>query len=124
MDILLVRLGRLGVRVPRVVWRRIAANGARHTGRTVAGFTTDHHRVRDYAVTEIARTSRPVTTEQISAETEITADRVLTIIDELEQSRAVFFRSGPAAVDWAYPVTADETPHQVRIDGGAAFSAA
>ena len=45
-------------------------------------------------------------------------------LDELERQMTFLCRRGGESVMWAYPVTAEETPHQVRIDGGAAFSAA
>ena len=44
--------------------------------------------------------------------------------DELERRLTFLCRRGGEDVNWAYPVTAADTQYQVRIDGGAAFSAA
>jgi hypothetical protein len=49
---------------------------------------------------------------------------VSLILDELESRMTFLCRRGGDDVVWAYPVTAEKTPHQVRIDDGKAFSAA
>lgn len=51
-----VKLGRFGVRLPRPLWRWIMATEAKRAASGVAWVTPDHHRVRDFAVTEIVRT--------------------------------------------------------------------
>ena len=75
-------------------------------------------------VREIARRREPIEPGIIAAELDLPVDRVVEILDELERRMTFLYRSGGDDVVWAYPVTAEETPHQVRIDGGAAFSAA
>ena len=119
-----IRLRRFGVRVPKVLWRRIIEAEARRGQSRVEWFTEDHHRVRDFVVTEIARTSEPVGVEQVTATLGISKQRALAIIEELEKGMTFLFRTDGDAVDWAYPVTARRTPHRVRLDSGERFFAA
>jgi len=121
---LLVRLGRFRFRVPGFLWRRLVAAEARRSGEGLGWFSADHGAVRDFTVTEIANTGRPVTDGQIAAGTGIAEDRVAGILKQLERAKSFLYRSDGASVDWAYPVTAAETPHRIRLDSGERFFAA
>ena len=123
-NMMLIRLKRFGVRVPKVLWRRIIDAEARRGQSRVEWFTEDHHRVRDFVVTEIAQTGEPVGVEQIAATCGINKQRALAIIEELEEGMTFLFRTDGDAVDWAYPVTARRTPHRVQLDSGERFFAA
>ena len=123
-NMMLIRLKRFGVRVPKVLWRRIIDAEARRGKSRAEWFTEDHHRVRDFVVTEIGRTGEPVDVEQIAATCGISKQRALVIIEELEKGMTFLFRTDRDAVDWAYPVTARRTPHRVQLDSGERFFAA
>jgi hypothetical protein len=84
----------------------------------------DERRVQHFAVREIPRRREAIAPETFAAELDLSLDQVGLILDELERRLTFLCRRGGEDVNWAYPVTAEETPHQVRIDGGAAFSAA
>jgi hypothetical protein len=84
----------------------------------------DQRRVQHFAVREIPRRREAIAPEVFARELELPLDEVKQILDELELGMTFLCRRGGEDVNWAYPVTADETPHQVRIDGGTAFSAA
>lgn len=115
---LLVKLGRFGVRLPRPLWRLIMAREAQRFAHGVAWVTPEHQRVRDYAVTEIARTGETLSPGRIAAATGLAAERVATVVDELERGMAFLFRTDGVNVDWAYPFTAAVTPHRVTLDSG------
>jgi hypothetical protein len=84
----------------------------------------NQRRVQHFAVREIPRRREAISPEVFAAELDLSLDEVRMILDELERRMTFLCRRGGEDVNWAYPVTADETPHQLRIDGGAAFSAA
>jgi hypothetical protein len=84
----------------------------------------DQRRLQHFAVREIPRRREAISPEVFAAELDLSLDEVRMILDELERRMTFLCRRGGDDVNWAYPVTADETPHQVRIDGCAAFSAA
>lgn len=123
-DVLVVRLGRAGLRVPRALWRRIAAAEARRSADGIGWMTPEHHRVRDFAVTEMVRTGQPLSPAQIAAGTGLGGERVAVLTGELERAKTFLYRSDGINVDWAYPAAASVTPHRVRFASGETLYAA
>lgn len=123
-DALFVRLGRAGLRVPRVLWRQVVSGEARRSAGGISWMTPEHHRVRDFAVTEIVRTGQALSPAQIVAGTGLGADRVAVLTAELEQGKTFLYRSDGISVDWAYPAAAAVTPHRVRFTSGETLYAA
>ena len=119
-----VRLGRAGLRVPRPLWQRIVAGEARRSAGGIGWMTPEHHRVRDFAVTEIVRTGEPLSPAQIAAGTGLGDDRVAGLTGELERGKTFLYRSDGINVDWAYPAAAAATPHRVTFDSGETLYAA
>ena len=64
------------------------------------------------------RPGEPITPGRIIEATGLPADRVDEIVEDLERNLTFLFRTDGRRVDWAYPVTAVETPHRVRLDSG------
>ena len=117
-DRLLLGVGRYMLPIPRVVWQRLVASGARKTPARLGFMSEDHHRVRDFAVTELLRTGAPLPPESFAEALDLDMERVGTILDDLEKHLTFVFRTDPRAVTWAYPVTVDETPHHASFSTG------
>jgi hypothetical protein len=124
MNALLVRLKRFGFRVPQLLWQRVISAEAKRSGRSLEWFTPEHHRVRDLAVTTIAATGAPVSPEELANASGVGEDRLAVVLDELERGKTFLYRTGGRAIDWAYPVTAEDTGHRIRLDSGERFFAA
>ena len=120
---ILLGAGRRMVPVPEWLFRTMARRDEKKMAKR-RPLGPDQRRVQHFAVREIARRREPIAPDVIASELDLPLDRVTGILDELERRMTFLFRAGGDDVVWAYPVTAEETPHQVRIDGGAAFSAA
>ncbi len=84
---LLVRLGQVGLRVPGVLWQRITAREAQRSGRGIGWMTPGHHRVRDFAVTEIVRSGKALSPAQIASGTGLRIDLVRVLLGELERGQ-------------------------------------
>lgn len=123
-DALVVRLGRAGLRVPRALWWRIVSGEARRSADGIGWMTPEHHRVRDFAVTEIVRTGKALSPAQIAAGTGLGGDRAAVLIGDLERAKTFLYRSDGINVDWAYPAAAAVTPHRVRLTSGETLYAA
>lgn len=123
MNTLLFRLGRYGTRLPASLWWRAVGRVGRRAARRLAGLSADHRRIRRLAVTEIIRTGHPVTPERLGADAGVDATRVPGLLDDLEREKVFLFRGDGSAVNWAYPVTAEETPHRIRLETGERFFA-
>jgi hypothetical protein len=111
------------VPVPEALFKPMVRRDANKLARRQV-LEPDQRRVQHFAVREIPRRRQAIALEVFAKELDLSLDEVHLILDELERRMTFLCRRGGEEVNWAYPVTAEETPHQVRIDGGAAFSAA
>jgi len=117
-EALLLGVGRRVLPIPRMVWQALMKAGGRRVRAGLAFMSEDHHRVRDFAVLELARTGAPLAPETIAASLDLELARVRSILDELERRLTFVYRSRGPEVTWAYPVTVDETPHRARFSSG------
>jgi hypothetical protein len=117
-DSLLLGLGRFMVPIPRVLWGRLVKAEARRARVGLAFMSEDHHRVRDFAVLELARAKAPLAPETVAEALDLTVPRVVSILEELERHLTFVFRGDRRVVTWAYPVTVDETPHRASFSTG------
>jgi hypothetical protein len=86
--------------------------------------SAEHHRVRDFVVRELPLRTEPISPLVIAAALDLAHERVGTILKELEEQLTFLFRNENGDVAWAYPVTADPTPHRVFFGGGEQIYAA
>ncbi len=122
-DTILLGIGRWMIPVPGVVWRRVMRANARKMVTGLAFMTPDHHRVRDFAVDRLFQTGTPLAPDEIARSLDLTLPRVGEILDDLERHLTFLFRRSGAKVNWAYPVTVDQTPHRaIASTGEAAYS--
>ena len=119
----LLGVGKRMVPVPECLFRPMVKRDANKLAKRPA-LEPDERRVQHFAVREIPRRRQAIAPEVFAAELDLSLDEVNKILDELERRMTFLCRREGEDVNWAYPVTAADTPHQVRIDGGAAFSAA
>ena len=117
-DPLLLGLGHYMIPIPRMLWQRAMKARARKARAGLGFMSEEHHRVRDFVVTELPRAGAPLPPESIAEELALAVPRVKSILDELEGRLTFLFRNERGAVTWAYPVTVDETPHRARFSSG------
>ena len=116
---LLLGLGRHTVSIPRWIWQRHIQGEAQLTF-----MSQEHHRIRNHVVTEIPRAGRPLSPESIAQALQLPLDRVVGMLDDLEKHMTFLFRNEQGAVEWAYPVTAAQTPHRMTFSTGEQIHAA
>jgi hypothetical protein len=117
-DRLLLGLGRFMVPIPRAVWQRAMRANARKLRSELRFMSADHHRVRNFVVTELPRLGVPLAPQAIAAALNLALPRVTTILAELEKHLVFLFRNERGAVTWAYPVTVEATPHHAHFSTG------
>ena len=123
-DTLLIRRKRRMFRLPAAIWRRNVRSEARRGAARLEFMGPDHHRIRNFVVAELPRAQQPLSPDAIAAGVSLDIERVREILDELEAQLAFLYRRDGRNVDWAYPVTAEKTPHRVTLDSGERFFAA
>lgn len=85
----------------------------------LAFMTREHHAVRNLVVRDLPRNhGRPLTPAQIAAALRMTANEVTGLLADLETHLFFLVRDARGNVSWAFPVTADRTPHRLRFDTG------
>ncbi len=84
----------------------------------------DHHRVRNFVVTELPRTGEPLGLASISRHLNLSLAQVRVLVEELERGLFFLVRNAQGAVSWAFPVTVDETPHHLAFSTGERLNAA
>jgi hypothetical protein len=106
------------VPIPRALWHRLLKANARAVAARLGFMSEEHHRVRDFVVTELPRAGAPLPPESIAQALDLAVSRVRSLLDDLEAHLTFLFRNDRGAVTWAYPVTVDETRHRARFASG------
>jgi hypothetical protein len=121
---LLLGRGKHLVPIPHHIWQAHLSQSVYEDQGRLGFMSRDHHRVRDFVVLEIPRRGRPVALPEIAQEIELPLERTREIVDELERGMTFLFRDAAGDVAWAYPVTAEPTPHRLRFSTGEQIYAA
>jgi hypothetical protein len=118
-DNLLLGVSRYLLPIPRFVWQRQVRGEV-----NLDFMTDDHHRVRDFVVTQIPKVGKPLSPATIAQTLDLPPDRLSVILDDLEKHMTFLFRNPQGEVEWAYPVTAACTPHHIAFSSGERIDAA
>jgi hypothetical protein len=84
----------------------------------------NERRIHHYIVRTLSTVTRPIEALQISEELELSLEMVSETIEKLEEMKTFFFRTGGEGIDWAYPVSLENTGHEMRCSTGERFNAA
>jgi hypothetical protein len=113
-----IGVGRGLLPVPHFLWKRRVRSRSKHGSASLAFMSEEHHLVREFAVRELPRYGKPMPAEFIAAGLDLPLERVEVILADLEKHMTFVCRDEAGAVEWAYPVTAFKTPHQVIFSTG------
>jgi len=119
-DSLLLGISRCMLPIPRMIWKSQVPGDRK----ALDFMTQDHHRIRDFVVMEMPRVGKPLSPEFVAQALNLPLARVTDILDDLERHMTFLFRNEQGAVVWAYPVTAEATPHHVTFSSGEQIYAA
>ncbi len=118
-DVILVGRGDAIMEVPAEMWRGHLAQAQGHSSERLAFMTPEHHRVRNFAVAELPRSGgMPLAAEDIARHLQLPIDGVKAILDDLQKHLFFLVLSEAGEVSWAFPVTAEKTPHRERFSTG------
>ncbi len=117
-DVVLIGEGKRIREESAATWRQRLATAGERCSERLAFMTSEHHAVRYYAVRELPRHGRPLTPEVIARGVGLPLPRVEAILEELERQRFFLVRNDDGAVDWAFTVTVEPTPHRLRFSSG------
>ena len=118
-DNLILGIWRYTIPIPRWLWQRQLRAGAQLDFMTEA-----HHQIRNFVVTELPRVGKPLSPNFIAQELKLPINQVVSILTDLEKHMTFLFRNLEGSVEWAYPVTAAQTPHSLNFSSGETINAA
>jgi hypothetical protein len=104
--------------VPWFVFTRLLKRGSGKTKAVLGGLTDDQRRVHHFVVKHLPRYVNPMPPEVIAESLKMDPAAVVEILDELERRLIFLFRPRGHDVVWAYPVTAEPTPHRLSFSSG------
>ena len=114
----LLGFNRRMIPIPWFVFTRILQREAKKTKRILGGLDNEHRRVHRFVVKNLPSLARPMPPDYIADRLKLDKQRVIQILDELEQRLIFLFRPEGHDIVWAYPVTAEPTPHKLAFSSG------
>ncbi len=72
----------------------------------------------------MASVEEPIKAEFVAEKTGLSVNEVEKAIDKLESLKTFLYRSDGKGIDWAYPLTLDDTGHKMTVTTGEKFNAA
>jgi hypothetical protein len=116
--------GRLFTEIPRETWEQHQEQAPKDITKMLGFMTDAHHLVRNFVVRELPRAGKPLSSELISKEFDLSLSKTIEILDELEKNLFFLVRNEQGDVTWAFPVTVDKTPHRMTFSTGKRINAA
>ena len=84
----------------------------------------EERKVHHFIVEEMAVAKQPITAEIVGEELNVPVSRVAKIIDKLEGLKTFLYRSDGLGINWAYPLSLENTGHKMTASTGERFFAA
>ncbi len=83
------------------------------------GFMTEDHRsVHHFVVRGLPIVGKPLSPDFIAQTLNLSCERVVSVLTDLEKHMTFLFRNKQGDVTWAYPVTVEKTPHHLTFSSG------
>ena len=112
------------MRIPPVLSEKGAKRGEKGAKANADCLSEDERRVHHFIVMKMAVVNDPITAELVAYELGMPNDRVFEIIDKLENLKTFIFRSDGIGINWAYPLSLENTGFRMTASSGEQFFAA
>lgn len=123
-DWLMAGVWRLIVRLPPAIGSKRVGRLAERAREVVGAVSAQDRAVHHFVVRELPRFGMPVPPQHIADGLDLPLRTVIGILADLEAKKSFLVRSRGGDVVWAYPVTAEPTPHRIRFRSGETLYAA
>ena len=110
--------------VPPVLSEKGARKGEKGAWENAESLTDLERQVHHFVVLKMVNAKEPITPDTISDEMQIPSEKVSAIINKLENLKTFIFRSDGKGIDWAYPLSLDNTGFWMTSSSGEGFFAA
>jgi hypothetical protein len=123
-DAVLIGRGDTITSIARREWEQELSSAPQSIGQRLAFMSHEHHLVRSLVVREMPRLGRPISLTEISEALGLDRERTSSIVGDLEKNLFFLVRGNREEVSWAFPVTAEETGHNLVFSTGERLDAA
>jgi hypothetical protein len=117
-------VGKFMLPIPLVISNKGLQKGVSGAKAKAGLLSEEEQKVHHFVVKKMADVQEPITAEFISEELGISLKTVVKIIEKLEVLKTFLYRSDGTGINWAYPLSLDNTGHRMTVSTGEQFSAA
>ncbi len=119
-----IGIWRFMIPLPQALFKKNVRKGADAICRKTVDVSAEERQVHRFIVTTMTDTNEAVTSEYIAQKLDIPLERVKDIVDKLEKMKVFLYRYNSQGVNWAYPVTAENSGHKTTFSTGEQCNAA
>ena len=112
------------MRIPPLLSEKGARKGEKGAKANADSLSKEERRVHHFVVMKMAVAKDPITADLISSELEMPNDQVTEILNKLERLKTFIYRSDGNGIDWAYPLSLENTGFRMTASSGEQFFAA
>jgi hypothetical protein len=121
---LFMGFGGFRIPVPPVLSGMGANKGVKDTRKNAALLSAEERKVHHFIVRKMASAKEPITTDLIANDLGMCNNRVHEIITKLEDLKTFIYRSDGMGINWAYPLSHENTGFKMTASSGEQFWAA
>ncbi len=121
---MLMGIGSFMISIPRIVTARGLQKGVSGAKRKADHLSAEERKIHHYIVGKMAVVKEPITAELVGEELGIEVKMVEKTIDKLEGLKTFLYRSDGQGINWAYPLSLEDTGHKMISSTGERFFAA
>ncbi len=121
---MLMGIGKFMVPIPRVIASKGLEKGVSGARAKADLLSPEERTIHHFIVSRMTKTKTPLTAELVGKELDLPIDRVEATIDKLEKLKTFLYRSDGKGINWAYPLSLEDTGHKITDSTGERFFAA
>ncbi len=112
------------IRIPPLLSNKGAKKGEKGAKANADCLSKEERRVHHFIVMKMAVVKDPITTEVVANELRMPNDQVREIINKLENLKTFIYRGDGKGINWAYPLSLENTGFRMTASSGEQFFAA
>jgi hypothetical protein len=112
------------MRIPPLLSDKGVRKGEKGAKANAASLSNEERRVHHFVVMKMAVAKNPITAELIATELGMPNDQVYEILNKLENLKTFIYRSDGKGINWAYPLSLEDTGFKLTASSGEQFYAA
>lgn len=114
----------LMMRIPPILSEKGARKGEKGVKENTESLSKEERRVHHFIVMKMAVVNDPITADLIASEMGMPIDQVQDIINKLENLKTFIYRSDGNGINWAYPLSLENTGFRLTATSGEQFFSA